>query len=182
MVLPLALTSVPTIPNVVIDQGGVNTHWNCEGCVGSAWNHVMFCKTLDFSAPNDLFKGFQILGFVYILDWALCPIHHVCFKKMLQMVLCPHATLKVRTAILWKQGNGSLIAIQEFVATHPLWFVDYIMMDGTLLDGAWESGGTFVQKAEKGDEQFVGDGFMEEAKEDSQSKELLRLSEQSGEE
>ena len=56
------------------------------------------------------------------------------------------------------------------------------MIDGTSLDGAWESGGTFMQKAEKGDEQFVGDGFVEEAKEDSQSEERSRLSEQSGEE
>ena len=74
------------------------------------------------------------------------------------------------------------MALQEFVATHPSWFVDYMMMDGTLLDGAWESGGTFVQKAEKGDEQFVGDGFVEEVKEDSQSEKRLHLSEQSGEE
>ena len=74
------------------------------------------------------------------------------------------------------------MALQEFVATHPSWFVDYIMMDGILLDGAWESGGTFVQKAKKGDEQFVGDGLMEEAKEDSQSKERSRSSELSGEE
>ena len=43
------------------------------------------------------------------------------------------------------------------------------MMDGTSLDGAWESGRTFVQKAEKGNKQFVSDGFVEEAKEDSQS-------------
>ena len=54
------------------------------------------------------------------------------------------------------------------------------MMDGTLLDGAWESGGAIVQKAEKGNTQFVGNGFVEEAKEDSQSKEWSRLSEQSG--
>ena len=52
------------------------------------------------------------------------------------------------------------MALQEFVATHPSWFVDYIMMDGILLDGAWESGGIFVQKVEKGDEQFVGDRFV----------------------
>ena len=38
------------------------------------------------------------------------------------------------------------------------------MMDGTLLDGAWESGHTFAQKAEKGNKQFVGDRFVEEAK------------------
>ena len=56
------------------------------------------------------------------------------------------------------------------------------MMDGTSLDKAWESGSTFVQKAEKDDEQFVGDAFVEEVKEDSQSEERSRLSEQSGEE
>ena len=83
---------------------------------------------------------------------------------MLQMVPCPHATLKDRTATLWKQGNGSLMALQEFVATQPLWFADYIMMDGTSLDRAWESRHTFVQKAEKGDKQFVDNGFVEEAK------------------
>ena len=42
------------------------------------------------------------------------------------------------------------------------------MMDGTSLDRAWESGGTFVQKPEKGDKQFVGDEFVEEVKKDSQ--------------
>ena len=56
------------------------------------------------------------------------------------------------------------------------------MIDGTSLDGAWKSGGTFVQKAKKGDEQFLDDGFVEEAKEDSQSEEWSRSSEQSGEE
>ena len=56
------------------------------------------------------------------------------------------------------------MALQEFVATHQSWFADNIMMDRTSLDGAWESGHTFVQKAEKGDKQFVGDGFVEEAK------------------
>ena len=182
MVLPLAPTSVSAVPNVVIDQRGVNTNWNCEGCVKSAWNHAIFCKTVDFLAPNNLFKGFQILGIVYILDWPLCLIQHTCLGKMLQMVPCPHVTLKVRTATLWKQGNGSLMALHEFVATHTSWFVDYIMMDKILLDGAWESRGTFVQKAEKSDEQFVDDEFVKEAKEDSQSKERSRLSEQSGEE
>ena len=131
MVLLLASTSVPTVSNVVIDQRGVNTDWNCEGCVGSAWNHAIFCKTVDSLAPNNLFKGFQILGIVYILDWALYPIHHTCLGKMLQMIPYPHATLKDRTTTLWKQGNGSLMALQEFVATHLLWFADYIMIDGT---------------------------------------------------
>ena len=74
------------------------------------------------------------------------------------------------------------MALQKFVATHPSWFVDYIMMDRTSLDSAWGSGSTFMQKAEKGDKQFFGDRFMEEAKEDSQSEEQSRLSEQSGEE
>ena len=73
------------------------------------------------------------------------------------------------------------MVLQEFIATHPSWFVDYIMIDGILLDEAWESGGTFVQKVEKGDKQFVGDGFVEEAKENSQSEERSRSSEQSGE-
>ena len=119
---------------------------------------------MDFLAPNDLFKGFQILGIVYIFDWALCPIHHAGLVKMLQMVPYPHATLKNRTATLWKQENGSLMVLQEFVATHLLWFADYIMMDGISLDGAWESGHTFVQKAEKSDEKFVGNRFVKEAK------------------
>ena len=119
---------------------------------------------MDFLAPNNLFKGFQILGIVYILDWALRPIYHGRLEKILQMVPYPHATLKDRTATLWKQENGSLMALQEFVATHPSWFADYIMMDGTSLDPAWESGHTFVQKAEKGNKQFVGNGFVEEAK------------------
>ena len=182
MVLPLAPTSVPAVPNIIIDQRGVNTDWNCEGYVGSAWNHAIFCKTVDSLASNDLLKGFQILGIVYILDWALCPIHHARLGKMLQMVPCSHVILKARTATLWKQRNESLIALQEFVATHPSWFVDNIMIDKTSLDGAWESGGTFMQKAEKGDEQFVGDGFVKEAKKNLQSEERSHSSEQSGEE
>ena len=180
MVLSLALTSVSAIHNVVINQKGVNIDWNCKGCVRSAWNHTIFCKIVDSLASNDLFTGFQILGIVYILDWALCSIHHARPEKMLQMIPCPHATLKVRTATIWKQGNGSLMAPQEFVVTHPSWFIDYIMMNGNSLDGTWESGDTFVQKAEKGNKQFVSDEFVEEAKENSQSKERSRLSEQSG--
>ena len=164
MVFPLAPTSVSAVPNVVINQRGVNTNWNCEDCIGNAWNYAIFCKTVDSLAPNNLFQGFQILGILYILDWALCPIHHACLGKMLQMVPCPHATLKDRTATFWKQGNGSLMALQKFVVTHPSWFADYIMIDGTLLNRAWESGHKFVQKAKKGDEQFVVDGFVEEAK------------------
>ena len=74
------------------------------------------------------------------------------------------------------------MALYKFVATHPLWFVDYIMIDETLLDGAWESASTLAQKAKKGDKQFVSDRFVEEAKKNSQSEERSCLSKQSCEE
>lgn len=38
------------------------------------------------------------------------------------------------------------------------------MMDKTLLNGAWESRDIFIQKAEKGNKQFVGNGFVKKVK------------------
>lgn len=56
---------------------------------------------------------------------------------MLKMEERPHAILKFRTAEQWDNRNGSLIALQGFVATHP------VMLDGSLLDAAMEE--TFDQ-------------------------------------
>lgn len=73
-------------------------------------------------------------------------------------------------ATLLKQRNGSVMALQKFIKIHLLWFMDYIMIEEILLNWAWESGGIFVQKAEKRDKQFDDDEFVREAKENSQSK------------
>lgn len=144
MILLLVSTSVSAILNGVINQKSVNTDWNCKGSVGSIWNHSIFCKIVDSWAPNNLLKGFQILVIVYIFDQMLCSINRACFEKMLQILLCNHLILKDCTTILSKQSNGSLMVLQEFIATHASCFIDYIIIDGTLLDGAWESEAAFV--------------------------------------
>lgn len=52
------------------------------------------------------------------------------------------------------------------------------MMNKTLLHRSLESEDTFMEKANKDNDKFVGDSFVEEAKENSQFKDRLRLSEQ----
>lgn len=90
----------------------------------------------------DSFKGFQILGIVHILDWPLRPKHH---DNMLQMKECPQAILKDKAAKFWNYGNGSLVALQELIATNPSWFKDYVIIDESsldeTLDGSFEFGG-----------------------------------------
>ena len=83
MVLRLALTCVFAIFNIVINQRVVNTNSNCKGCIKNAWNHTIIYKTGGSLTLNDLFKGFQILEIVYILNSALYFLYHTRLGKML---------------------------------------------------------------------------------------------------
>lgn len=58
MVFLLTLISVFVVSNIVIDQKDVNTNWNYKSCIRNVLNHAIFCKIIDFSTPNNLFKGF----------------------------------------------------------------------------------------------------------------------------
>ncbi len=50
-----------------IDDRGVRKDWDYLTCKARPWDHAEFCKTVDSRIRLDLFKGFQILGIVYIL-------------------------------------------------------------------------------------------------------------------
>ena len=122
-----------------VDERGVNLDWDCAGCFGHPWSHEKFCKTVDSPVGVDLFKGFQILGIVYILEWELCEQHHARLGRMLQMEGCSHRILKARTAKLWELGSGSLGALQSFVASHSAWFRDVVIMDGSYINAAFDN-------------------------------------------
>ena len=87
----------------------------------------------------DLFKGFQILGNVYILEWELCKQHYARLRRMLQIEGCSHQILKARTAELWELGSGSLGVLQLFVALHSDWFRDDVIMDGSYINAAFDN-------------------------------------------
>ena len=122
-----------------IDERGVNLDWDCTGCFGHPWSHEKFCKTVDSPVGVDLFKGFQILGIVYILEWELCEQHHARLGRMLQMEGCSHRILKARTAKLWELGSGSLGALQSFMALHLDWFRDIIIIDGSYINAVFDN-------------------------------------------
>lgn len=53
------------------------------------------------------------------LHTRLATENHARLGRMLKMEERPHAILKFRTAEQWDNRNGSLMALQGFVATHP---------------------------------------------------------------
>ena len=63
-----------------MDERGVRKDWDCSACKARPWDHAEFCRTVDSRIRLDLFKGFQILGIVYILGWELCDVYHACLK------------------------------------------------------------------------------------------------------
>ena len=59
-----------------VDKREVKLDWDCPGCFGHPWSHGKFCKIVDSLVGVDLFKGFQILRIVYILEWKLYKQHY----------------------------------------------------------------------------------------------------------
>lgn len=63
---------------------------------------------------------------------------------MKSLQLAPYLTEKVATtetlkiAKLWKKASESLLALQEFMSTHPAWFNKLLFMDKIDLDTAIE--------------------------------------------
>ncbi len=51
-----------------IDDRGVKKVWNYLAYKARLWDHAKFCKTIDLQIYLDLFKRFQILRIVYILQ------------------------------------------------------------------------------------------------------------------
>lgn len=83
---------------------------------------------------------------------------------MLKMEERLHAILKFRTAELWDNRNGSLMALQAWVCSHsPNISHDYVMLDRSLLDAAIEE--TFDQIGDRGG-QYSNRAFVVDAEED----------------
>ena len=122
-----------------VDERGVNLDWDCAGCFGHPWSHEKFCKTVDSPVGVDLFKGFQILGIVYILEWELCKQHHARLRQMLQMEEYSQRIFKARKGELWELGSRMLGALQLFVASHPAWFRDVVIMDRSYINAAFDN-------------------------------------------
>ena len=57
--------------NPVIWDSIVNLDWKCPDCVGHLLNIPKFCTEMDNCFSTYLFKGLQILGIVYLLNWSL---------------------------------------------------------------------------------------------------------------
>ncbi len=57
---------------------------------------------------------------------------------MLQLEKCELEVLKARTAKLWKMGGKNMPALQAFLSTHPSWFSELVMMDGSIMDDAFK--------------------------------------------
>ncbi len=121
-----------------IDDRGVRKDWDYSACKARPWDNAKFCKTVDTRIRLDLFKGFQILGIVYILRWELCDIHHACLEQMLQLEKCEPEVFRARIAKLWEVGGKNMSALQTFVPTHPSWFSELVMMDGSIMDNAFK--------------------------------------------
>ncbi len=42
------------------------------------------------------------------------------------------------TAELWEVGSKNMPALQAFVSTHPFWFSELVMIDGSIMDDAFK--------------------------------------------
>ncbi len=120
-----------------MDDRRVRKDKDCSAYKARPCDHPEFCKTLDSRIRLDLFTGFQILGIVYILQWQLCDVHHACQGQMLQLEKCKPEVLRARTAKLWERGGKNMPALQAFVSTHLSWFSELVMMDGSIMDDAF---------------------------------------------
>ena len=65
----------------------------------------------------DLFKGFKILGIIYILGWELYDVYHTYLGQIVQLEKYQFRRLKARTAELWEVGGTNILALQVFVST-----------------------------------------------------------------
>ena len=65
LLLAIFKTVVENEPEM--DDRGVKKSWDYLAYKAHPWDHAEFCRTIDSWMHLDLFKGFQILGIVYIL-------------------------------------------------------------------------------------------------------------------
>ncbi len=121
-----------------IDERGVKKDWNYLAYKARLWNYAKFCKTVDSRIRLDLFKGFQILRIVYILQWELCNVHYAELRQMIQLEKYELRVLRARTAKLWEVGGNNMQALQPFVSTYLSWFSKLVMIDGSILDDAFK--------------------------------------------
>ena len=55
----------------IVDKSRVNLNCDCASYFGHLWSYKKFCKKVNLPMNVYLFKLFQILEIVYILEWKL---------------------------------------------------------------------------------------------------------------